>query len=441
MPLSTQRRVSSAPILCSLSPTCSGVSGTASSSGAASAGASGVSAGVSVGAGAAVSGLASVPASASAAVTSMGAYRPSRPAGGSCCRRCRGAVSRVGAAGAFSSSPTPKKRKGFVGSSGSALGDCRGRGCGLFGPRDVLSEDHLRQRRLGGLFLVLQRLRLHASTSCGAFFTSIGVFSLGGRRLREEQGLELLHLALLFLLLRDQRAAHIVLFQLGCGGLLRLRGSGRGGPLGARGGSCFRRCRVCAGVSGAKKSAANSRSASGSAASSSPPSRISPSAAAPAAEPWVPLPARQWLPPWPGQRRRLRMPGFPVSGFLLVVIAALHLVRHLRHTGAEKWYGIFPSFAARSSGCVFSKPFMRLSFFGMPYPSLRIDCGSVRVLLSGALALDLIQNDASRHRDVEAVHAGALCGHIQPHHAVAELLHQLRNAAALAAQHQCDRGR
>ncbi len=105
------------------------------------------------------------------------------------------------------------------------------------------------------------------------------------------------------------------------------------------------------------------------------------------------------------------MPGFPVSGFfwsssrrfISSGTCATLVLKKVRN---------FSSFAARSSGCVFSKPFLRLSFFGMPYPSLRIDCGSVRVLLSGALALDLIQDDASRHRDVEAVHAGALCGHI-----------------------------
>ena len=39
---------------------------------------------------------------------------------------------------------------------------------------------------------------------------------------------------------------------------------------------------------------------------------------------------------------------------------------------------------------------------------------------------------------VVAVHTGARCCHIQPHHAVAQLFHQLRNTAALAAQHQCN---
>ena len=228
-----------------------------------------------------------------------------------------------------------EKAEGFRRLLRLGFGGCRGRGCGLFGPRDVLGEDHLRQRRLGGLFLVLQRLRLHAQHFLRGVLHLHRLFSLGGRRLREEQGLELLHLALLFLLLRGQRAAHIVLFQLGCGGLLRLRGSGRGG-LGGRGGSCFRRCRGLCGRFRGKEVCRQFQI------------RLRLCCLFLAAQPDLPR-----------RRQLLRLSlGFLCrlgSGFLLgpakeaaqdaglsgiriflVVIAALHLVRHLRHTGAEK---------------------------------------------------------------------------------------------------------
>ena len=176
MPLSTQRRVSSAPILCSLSPTCSGVSGTASSSGAASAGASGVS----VGAGAAVSGLASVPASASAAVTSMGAVSSIPTSGRLMLSSMPGAVSRVGAAGAFSSSPTPKKRKGFVGSSGSALG-AAGAVAAAFSARATSSAKTIFGSGGWAAFSSSSSASVSTpSTSCGAFFTSIGFSALAG---------------------------------------------------------------------------------------------------------------------------------------------------------------------------------------------------------------------------------------------------------------------
>ena len=83
--------------------------------------------------------------------------------------------------------------------------------------------------------------------------------------------------------------------------------------------------------------------------------------------------------------------------------------------------------------CVIS---FRSSSFGiLIFPSL-FRSARTSSALCGALALDLIQDDACGHRDIEAVHAGTLCGHIEAHNAVAELLDQLRHTAALAAQHQ-----
>ena len=122
------------------------------------------------------------------------------------------------------------------------------------------------------------------------------------------------------------------------------------------------------------------------------------------------------------------------AGILLFLIAALHLFGHLCHAGAEK----------RAELLVLRIDLFLCQLFALiilwhPSPSLFWSRRSGRrFLLCGALALDLVQDDASCHRDIEAVHTGALSGHIQPHHTIAELFHQLGYTAALAAQHQCD---
>ena len=99
MPLSTQRSVSSALILCSFSPTVSGVDSSGSSA-ASSAGAAGVSAAD------ASPGAAFAAASASWAASAGAASGAETGASGSSSRPTSAA----------SSSPSPKKRKGWVGS-------------------------------------------------------------------------------------------------------------------------------------------------------------------------------------------------------------------------------------------------------------------------------------------------------------------------------------
>ena len=125
MPLSTQRSVSSALILCSFSPTVSGVDSSASSAAASSSGAAGVSAAdASPGAAfaAASAGWAASAGAASGAETGASGSS-SRPTNGMLMLSSMlGGVSRVGAAGAASSSPSPKKRKGWVGSGRASSG-------------------------------------------------------------------------------------------------------------------------------------------------------------------------------------------------------------------------------------------------------------------------------------------------------------------------------
>ena len=119
MPLSTQRSVSSALILCSFSSTVSGVDSSAGSAAASSAGAAGVSAAdASPGAAfaAASAGWAASAGAASGAETGASGSS-SRPTSGMLMLSSMlGGVSRVGAAGVASSSPSPKKRNGWVGS-------------------------------------------------------------------------------------------------------------------------------------------------------------------------------------------------------------------------------------------------------------------------------------------------------------------------------------
>ena len=125
MPLSTQRSVSSALILCSFSSTVSGVDSSAGSAAASSAGAAGVSAAdASPGAAfaAASAGWAASAGAASGAETGASGSS-SRPTNGMLMLSSMlGGASRVGAAGAASSSPSPKKRNGWVGSGRASSG-------------------------------------------------------------------------------------------------------------------------------------------------------------------------------------------------------------------------------------------------------------------------------------------------------------------------------
>ena len=81
------------------------------------------------------------------------------------------------------------------------------------------------------------------------------------------------------------------------------------------------------------------------------------------------------------------------AGILLFLIAALHLFGHLCHAGAEK----------RAELLVLRIDFFLCQLFALiilwhPSPSLFWSRRSGRCfLLCGALALDLVQDDASRH--------------------------------------------
>ena len=125
MPLSTQRSVSSALILCSFSSTVSGLDSSAGSAAASFAGAAGVSAAdASPGAAfaAASAGWAASAGAASGAETGASGSS-SRPTNGMLMLSSMlGGASRVGAAGAASSSPSPKKRNGWVGSARASSG-------------------------------------------------------------------------------------------------------------------------------------------------------------------------------------------------------------------------------------------------------------------------------------------------------------------------------
>ena len=329
--------------------------------------------------------------------------------------------------------PRGGRRRGFVVAlpkEAEGLGQLRSSLFRLRPAGPVLGEDHLRQDR-AGLFLSLQCGSLDAQHLLRGGRVCFGP---GRFRGREEQGLELLHLGMFLLLLRGQRAAHIVLLIFR---LLRLRsGLLFGGrlPLGRGGrGRLHRRFRLLCHKEVCGQFQIRLRLSG------------------------LVLPAQPDL----TRRRKLlgrcrffggwlclllgaaqdaaqdATLGLLLCRLLLFVVPALHLIGHLRHTGAEKGAEFFflgcEVLRVRFLKAVFTGIILRHSLY-LPAQSLR----SSPRLFACSLALDLIQNDASRHRDVEAVHASALCGHIQPHHAIAELFHQLRDTAALAAQHQRD---
>ena len=116
------------------------------------------------------------------------------------------------------------------------------------------------------------------------------------------------------------------------------------------------------------------------------------------------------------------------------LVPAGHLLGQINHTGAEK--------VAETLLCRELPRLLALAFICIvrhPCPSHCSGWSLPLVLFFyGALRLDLVQDNACRHRNVIAVHAGAGCSHIQPHHAVTQLLDQLGYPAALAAQYQRD---
>ena len=288
------------------------------------------------------------------------------------------------------------------------------------------------------------RLFFHRLGRGGRFRRSGGGSGSGfGRRLRlaEEHGLQLLHLLVLLLLHGRAGAGG----RRPCGPVFRLflrlflRGRSGLGGRGLRGGSgCRRLCRFFRGEGGIQLLVLKGQQLL--------------IGVAGQLQPGVRLLHAAVQPDLPRRRQSVRLFRFGLCGrfggvlpaaeqppeqpfpgrFFRSVLAVAHGLGHLRHAGAEK--------GPKLLGVQFflRQFFLALVLIWHPCPSLIVLGYACSGVFGGTLGLDLVQDDACGHRDVEAVHAGALGGHVQGHHAVAELFHQLGDAAALAAHHQRD---